>query len=63
MKMKIHVCDICGQNLYKRDYPHPVRIKMKRYNDPWGDGLFPWEKMEICGKCAKKIYDYCKNAR
>lgn len=58
MKIKMHICDICGKQLFSRYAPHPpIRIKMEEYDDE--HVLFPWRKREICGDCAKKIYNYC----
>lgn len=65
--MKIHVCDICGRDIFDPfikgaviKSPTPMRIRIKKYNNPYADDIFPWSKVEICTYCAENIYKYCK---
>ena len=67
MRVKIHVCDICGRNIYSlpkivthSNYEiHPVKIKMKILGDD--NNIFFWNNVELCTDCAKNIYEYCKS--
>lgn len=73
MKIKTRVCDICGKDLYEKPVslnecgafsndinPLKIKMKVKRYSNPWKDYLSPWDKIEVCTECANRIYNYCK---
>ena len=64
--MKIQVCDICGENLFKKQkkhlFLHPIKIKIKKFNESNYIGVADtWDKMDICTECAEKIYEYCRD--
>ena len=72
MKMRVHICDICGRDIYSPSRemtpsgffkheinPLRIKIKIRKYDNPWGDYSFPWDKIEVCTDCAKNIYEYC----
>lgn len=64
MRYSGYCCDIYKTDIFKPvpfkgvlKAANPIKIKIKRYSTVFDES--GWTKLDICTKCAEKIYDYC----
>lgn len=54
MKTKIHICDICGDNMEHCMFWAKYKLKIRKQNRCY-DG---WKKLDVCDRCMNKIIEY-----